>query len=890
MKKNVVLILAFCFSGWLFSQSPLEVLVDADFEAVSIETVLESLKKHPDIIISYSPELSNLKRKVRCQEAQVPLKTVLTKILNNTDLSFKEIGKQVVIFKDLTIKVKKRQTIYGYIEDSTTGERLIGANIFPDDNYLQGTTSNRFGFFSLSIPSGIQSLRIQYLGYEDYTIKQTLEDGKIITIKLIPFKTELGSVTITGKRFSPDNIEPITEIDKAALELMPALGGETDLMRVINFQPGVQTGAEGIGGTHVRGGGADQNLILLDDAPVYNPAHTWGIYSIFDHNAVQNIRFYSHGFPSRYGGRLSSIIDVRTKDGNKLEYEKKFEIGLLSSKFSLEGPIIKNKASFFISGRGSLTGLYSRAYYANRRSIDGNNGTINYWFYDINSKINYSPNSKNRFHLSFYSGADIFRDDIGEDIFSADTSVLFKAQFDRSYNQRWGNNIGSFRWNRTVSKKLFANFTMTYSKFENETKEDRDVIIRKNEEIIEIQSNRQQFNSNIEDRTVKLDFDYYNNSNATTRFGIQAKQFRFQPGIVDIFSDNIDVNIDRDTFQRALDTLWEQGEIQTNQVSAYFGYDQNFLKKGNFRIGGFGTQYHVEDTSYLAFEPRIGVSWQANEEAATGVNFESMTQFLHLLSPYTIGLPEDIWVTSTKSIRPQRSYQISYWQSFKLKSGTQFGISAYYKKMWNLIDVKDVLVYRFNANDWEDVTTVGKGLAYGMEWNFSKKWGGWLQTDINYTYAKSKREFEELNFNGAEFPYRYDRRHSANVLAVGKINKRLTLSAAFSFGTGLAITQPIGDFIITPVNFPPINIRRFDTRNGARMPFYHKLDLGGDYKWIGTIGEQQIKFSVHNIYLRKNAIFYELRRDENEQGEIDEIIHKRFILPLLPAFSYSVKF
>ena len=886
MKKNVILIISFFLSSWLLGQSSLDILVDVNFKDFSLESAFKELNENSEIQISYSSELIAIEKEVNLYGKQLTLKEVLESLLNETNLSFKPVGKQIVVFKDISLAIKKRFPVFGYVEDAETGERLIGANIFASNDMFQGVTSNGFGYFSVSLLEGDIDIMARYIGYENFVLKIKHKNSHFIIIKLKPASTDLGLVLVKGKRFEDGKLNPATTIDKEHMNLLPALGGETDLMRTINMKAGVQSGAEGIGGTHVRGGGSDQNLILLDDAPVYNPSHTWGIYSIFDNNSIKDARVFTNGFPARYGGRLSSVVDVRTKDGNNHNYERELEIGLLSGKYSFEGPIVKDKASFIFSGRRSFTGLYSDIYFSNLREENGAEGSIDYHFYDVNAKLNYSPNTKNRLHLSFYKGGDSFDDNYLRKTFDELTTGRFKNDL----IQDWGNTIGTFRWNRTISNKMFGNLSMTYSKFDYLSKESRVAVIREQGQIIEEQNSFRQYNSNIEDRTIKMDFDYFPNRNYITKFGVQGTLYKFQPGIVNVYSDNFDIPVNSETLERGLDSLWEQGAINASQASAYLEQELKFLKNGSLTLGAFSTIFSEESKNWFSIEPRLRLSWKWNDRFANGINVESMTQYLHLLSPYSIGLPEDIWVSTTDSIPPQNANQFTFWNTLNLKSGEKFSLSGYYKDMKNLIDVKDELAYQFNANDWEEVAVIGKGIAYGVEFEASKTWIGKIETDLNYTYSFSNRQFDELNNNGVEFPYQYDRRHAVNFTGIFHVSNKLKLSTAYTFGTGLWITQPVANYVITPINFPPVNIRRIDSRNNTRMPSFHRLDIGGTYEWSQNELVQKIKFSIHNVYLRQNPIFYEIRKEKNEEGLDEEKLYHRYVPPILPSFSYNLRF
>ncbi len=856
-------------------QNPLEKRVSISFEPSDLGTALETIGKLAKVEISYSRNILPDSTFVEYDRMDVPLQAVFSAIFDGTDLDVKAIGEQLVIFRKEKISSNEKYTISGYVEDAETGERLLGANIYNTQGE-QGTYSNSFGFFSLTLPEGAVNIVISYIGFEDFQMPLKL-DKNIFRSFQLRRDLLLGTVEINSKDFkdnSNPNVEPVSPKE---IEQMPTMGGETDLMRVINMKSGVQSGAEGVGGIHVRGGSSDQNLVLLDDAPVYNPTHTWGVFSVFNSSAIQSADFYKGGFTAKHGGRLSSVTDIRTKDGNKKKFGSEIEMGLLSGKISLEGPIVKNKASFFLSGRRSFTDVYSRIYYQNRRENRGETGTIRYYFYDLNGKLNFQLDEKNRFHLSYYSGKDVYRD---EAIFS--TQVIDTSTLDqRFFNQDWGNQVAAFRWNRTFNKKLFGNLTLTYSRFDYASTDRRNIVLRKlGVKFLEL-LNLDRKNSNIEDRTAKVDFDYFHNPSQTSKFGLKFTRYRFQPGIVDISEDILDTGIDEETIEQ-LDAYWRLEQLQPEAFSIYGDHEMQFLERGKVGIGLNVPAFKIHEKIWQAIEPRIRLNWRWTDELSTGGSFERMTQFLHLLSPNVIGLPTDIWVSSTENIRPQTSIQYSLWLAYKNSKSFEFKVEAFHKNMNDLIEFKQTNTLEINAANWEPNAVTGVGESKGIEAQAAFRFGR-LDGQVNYTISKTTRQFDELNL-GQVFPYRYDRRHVGNALISTALTDNFNLSATFAYGSGLAISLPVGSYVSVPgVDLPPIDVFTVTERNSVRMPEYHRLDFGATYSWQSSQfkGTQKIKFGIYNVYFRKNPVTYQLGADRRYE--------QLFVPPFIPAFSYVLK-
>jgi hypothetical protein len=660
------------------------------------------------------------------------------------------------------------------------------------------------------------------------------------------------------------------------LKLTPSLGGEADLLQTLTVQPGVQTGAEGVGGFYVRGGSSDQNLVLLDDVPVYHPFHAWGVYSIFNTAAIQRASFYKDGFPSRYAGRLSSVLDVRTRDGNSKQFGFENEVGLVSAKTLLEGPIFKDKASFIVSARRALLDFYSEPYFRSVRQSEGIDGTIKYRFYDLNGKLNVTPDARNKLFFTYYQGHDGYDDFQNIQKISLDTQAVFNS----TQIQGWGNTILALRWNRLWSSKLFSNTTLTFSEFAYESKTQSSHDIFQNSNPLLQQFSLSQYNSNIQDRTLKIDFDYFPASAGIVRFGGRVTQYRFQPGIVSVSEDVKSNQGLKDSLSSSLDTFWRRSQMESVEYSAYGERNFKIREQLSGTAGLFLSAFQNRGDNFLSAQPRLSLASRFAERWIIGVNFEAMTQFLHLLTATSIGLPNDIWVSTTRLVKPQRSWQVSMFAMVDLDSELKLKGQIYYKQMRNLVAFEDASTVLVNAANWESQVEQGRGSSYGLEFDIKKSFG-LFEFALRYTFSKANRQFENDNA-GAAYPFRYDRRHTLNLQIIRPFGKKWRLSAQWFFASGIATTLPVGTYVTVPgISLPPIQVFTFDSPNAFRLPYYHHLDLNATYRFAGKRLSHTLQFGIFNIYFRKNPIYYELREDNQ--------YYQRFIPPLLPSFSYSVK-
>ncbi|MEL6657611.1 MAG: carboxypeptidase-like regulatory domain-containing protein [Bacteroidota bacterium] len=766
-------------------------------------------------------------------------------------------------------------TISGYLEDGSTGEKLIAANVF-DARSGAGAVTNTYGFFSLTLPADSVELSFSYIGYQTHSESFLLTENRTLNVTLSPY-VELATVEVTAER--SERIEQQTQMSRVEVPVeqikrIPALLGEVDVLKALQLLPGVQSGGEGQNGLYVRGGSPDQNLVLLDGVPVYNVSHLLGIFSVFNADAIKNVTLTKGGFPARYGGRLSSVLEINMKEGNMQEWHGEGSIGLISSKLTLQGPIQKGKTSFLISGRRTYADLIFKpiikASTPPEESID-----VGLYFYDLNAKLQHKVNDQHRIFLSAYTGADVFTNRY-EDEFGA-----FEGGID------WGNLISALRWNWQISPKLFANTTLTYSKYE-----------------IDIGAGSENFNedgpdekfsalyvSGIEDVGGKIDFDFIPNPKHYVRFGAGWTNHTYRPGALNFeLSDGEDFS---------LDTLLGSQNSYSNE---FFLYAEDDFSIGPLKInaGIHASAFAVEDEFYTSLQPRLGLRYLLNNDIALKAGFSTMTQFINLLTSEALTLPTDLWVPSTAQIKPQESWQVALGAAKTIADEYELSAEVYYKEMDNVISFKEGASFLFGLeNDWQSKVTQGDGDSYGLELFFQKKRGrttGW----IGYTLSWNNREFAEIN-SGRRFPFRYDRRHDISIVVNHDFSEKIGLSAAWVYGTGNAIT--LNTITYPTAAYPGFNggqpffgeIETGGEKNAFRMSNYHRLDLSIEFRKKKPKWERKWVVGLYNAYYHRNP-YYVIADSEpvrDSQGNIvDErrVFKEISILPIIPSVSYQFKF
>lgn len=770
---------------------------------------------------------------------------------------------------------QEKRTISGTITEAKTGEKIVGAIVF-DTVSKKGVGTNEYGFYSLTIPNEDLVLRISFSGMETQYL--SVPKGiNTLNVKLTEKTTTTSEVVVVGsvhREIESSNSGSI-QIQMDKVEKLPIILGEKDIMRVVQLLPGVKTGGEASSGLYVRGGSPDQNLILLDGVPIYNASHLFGFFSTFNSDAISGMTLIKGGFPARYGGRASSVLDIRMKEGNMNNYNVEGSVGLIASRILVEGPIVKNKTSFAFSARRTYIDMLYRPFLVAFQQIDAG-----YFFHDVNAKVQHKINDKHHLYLSGYFGLD--RVFVKEKPYSWYDFDGTQHKNQSQSRLEWGNRIGALRWNYKISPKLFMNTTATYSRYKfNVGLEDR-TDIKRPDGSKELELFAFGLNSGIQDWGLKSDLTYVPDPNHSIRFGVSETFHTFTPGISFFNAQGGGLSIDS-TF----------GSIKqySHELSYYVEDDWKISNRLKVNVGLHGSSFFTNGKSYHIPQPRLSANYKLDDKSSVKIGASSMAQYLHLLTNTGIGLPTDLWVPATDRVKPITSYQFSAGYYRELTPSLVVSVEGYYKKMNNLIQYKEGVSFIAGSTDWQERVTVGQGWAYGGEFFLEKKEGkftGW----IGYTLSWSVRQFDELNF-GNPFFHRYDQRHDLNVALTYDLNDTWDFGVVFVYGTGNAITLPNQNYNIAP-NTPGYmsnwmwspQVSNFDQMNDYRMPAYHRLDVGANRKKDTNYGHSITSISFYNVYNRMNAFY--LFQGYNDAGF--KTLKQVSLFPIIPSISWKFKF
>lgn len=766
----------------------------------------------------------------------------------------------------------KKTTLSGYVKDAASGEALLGASLYLKEN-LKGTTANTYGFYSLTVEPGQYTLVCSFIGYENFSQSVDLTQDKTLNIELLRLSVQAGVVEVTDER-NKQNTESTrmgtVELQMEDVKKLPVLFGEVDILKTLTLLPGVQSSGEGNSGLYVRGGGPDQNLILLDGATVYNASHLFGFFSVFNSDAIKSVNLVKAGMPAQYGGRLSSVLDITMKEGNMKRWEVEGGLGAIASRLTVQGPVIKNKLAVIASGRRTYFDVIARPFISKNSPLRGSG----YYFYDFNAKINYQISDKDRLFLSGYFGRDVFTFKNRETAFSA---VNF-----------WGNATTTLRWNHQYSKKLFSNVTALFTDYKFQFDGDQNNF-------------RFKLFSGVRDYGLKADFNYYPVSGHEIRFGAEYLNHRFEPSNVTFASQILDVKPP------------EPIRYHSNEASVYISDDWDATRRLRLNLGLRATFYafngrfvrYVKDVlgatvdtlyygrgalikPYFRPEPRLAARFLIHENASVKASYAINWQYIQLASRATISLPFDVWLPTTEYVVPQFSQQVAvgYYQNF-WEDMLEASVEAYYKPMRNLIEFQDGADPAQNLNSNIDNTLVqGKGKAWGVEFFLRKsrgKWNGW----IGYTLAWTNRTFPQLN-EGRTFWAKYDRRHDLSVVASYDIAPRWNVSAVFVFATGNTLTLPVNLYFLEERL-----VTEFAERNSYRFAPYHRLDLAATY----VLSKPQKKFhssltlSIYNVYSRLNPFFIYYNASGNlTEGTFRLQARQVSLFPIIPTITWNFKY
>lgn len=768
----------------------------------------------------------------------------------------------------------QKYTVSGYIKDTTNGEVLIGANVF-DLKSSSGTSSNTYGFYSLTLPKDSVNLVYSYVGYQPQTARLLLTQDTVISIELSE-SALLDEIVISASE--ADKIQEVTQMSSISVPVeqiksLPAFLGEVDVLKTLQLLPGVQSGNEGTSGLYVRGGGPDQNLILLDGVPVYNASHLFGFFSVFNADAINNVQLIKGGFPARYGGRLSSVIDISMKEGNMKEFHGEGSLGIIAGKLTLEGPIVKDKTSFIISGRRTWIDVLARPLI--RSQTDGEE-TVGYYFYDLNAKVNHKFSDRDRLYLSAYLGDDRFYaryqyEDINNGV---------ELEDEDEAGLQWGNITSALRWNHMFTPKLFSNTTLTYSRYRFDiNNEYRYEYLDDSGNGVLVDQGLARYLSGIEDFAAKIDFDFIPSPQHYVRFGVSAIRHTFRPGALNVrYNDEVS--------EETIDTTLGSQETDAVEFAAYVEDDLELGRRLKFNIGLHFSGFRVNDEFYTSIQPRIAGRYLLNEQLSLKVSYVQMAQFIHLLTNSGIGLPTDLWVPATDQVRPQTAQQWALGGAYNWTSGYEISLEGYYKDMRNLIEYREGANFIDVNEDWQNKVAVGDGRSYGAELLIQKKQGrttGWL----GYTLSWTDRQFEELNF-GERFPYKYDRRHDLGVAVVHQWRERIDLSATWVFGSGNAITLPTAIYSGRGNSFFGGSIYDYGERNSYRMRAFHRLDASITFHKKTRWGKRAWVLGVYNAYSRRNPFYLYL--DESSDPSRESQFRQVSLFPIIPSISYRFNF
>lgn len=760
-----------------------------------------------------------------------------------------------------------KYTFNGYVRDSISGESVIAATITIDGKTV---SSNAYGFYSVTLPEGEYDVTVSHVSYITTSFHIRLKENAEQNILLQPKSAALNEVVVFSKKRDA-NVRNAQmgkiDLSVAQIKTIPAFMGEVDILKAIQLLPGVQTAGEGNSGFYVRGGGPDQNLIILDDAVVYNTGHLFGFFSIFNSDAIKNISLIKGGMPAQYGGRLSSVLDVTMKDGNSNKFQTEGGIGLIASRFSVQGPIQKNKASFIVSGRRTYIDVLAKPFISKESNAYGSG----YYFYDLNAKINYRFSEKDKLYLSGYFGRDVFT--------YRDKKLSFRADIP------WGNSTGTLRWNHVFNRKLFANTTLVYNDY--------------NFSFGAAQNNFEiKLASGIKDATGKIDFDFYPSGQHKVKFGGLATYHKFIPNVTSGHQDSVIFKPSNEGVKYALENAlyvqddWDiSDKIKMNYGLRWSSFSQigpyiRYIKDANQNKLDSTVYSRFENVkAYSGLEPRATLRYAINGSTSVKTSVTRNLQFIHLVSNAGTTLPTDLWAPSTFRVKPQISWQYAA-GVFKNFSNNEYETSVefYYKQMRNQIEYREG--YSPSLRDPEEEFVFGKGWSYGSEF-FVNKTRGRLTGWIGYTLSWTWRQFPDLN-SGEKYPAKYDRRHDLSVVATYEVNNKWKLGSVFIYATGNATSLPERFYVVNGVL-----TQEYSAINKYRLPSYHRLDISATYtpqKKNKKVQSYWV-FSIYNVYNRKNPYFIYFDQSGSAYNGTLKIQAKQVSLfPVLPSVTWNFRF
>ncbi len=829
-------------------------------ENALIKQIFSDFNAQFRIQFAYSTDQINIERKVSLHLNNATLEQACDALFKGTNIEYTINGNQVILFKNLNYTY----TISGRIREKSTGELLIGViiNTIP---IKAGCISNGYGFYSLGLPEGKYKLQFQLIGFKTWIKEVTVEDATSMDIELEP-SSNLNEVLISGE-YSQNRLRlNMVEVPLKAIAEVPMILGEKDVLKYMMLMPGLQKGNEGNSYLYVRGGSHDQNLVLMDDAVIYNAYHLYGLSSLFTGSELRNAELVKGGFSSKYGGRLSSVLNMSLKDGNRERFSGEVSSGIISSHLILEGPIIKNKASFMVSGRRSYINEASRIVAQTKEQV------LDYSFYDVHGKISADITPKDRIMFSAYFGNDIFAN-------NSETEVTLTQQED---GVNWGNRVANLRWNHQFSKRFFSNTSASYSYYFS-----RLALGQFNKPMNTIESSI--LSSSISDFSIKSDWDYSLGGFQLLKFGAGLIQHRVKPS-TSYYKRNIETT-----------TIVYDSAIAHNEF-LYGEYENIFWQKWKV-TAGLRVAFYQNNVSYIRPEPRFNTSYSFKQNWEIAASYSSMNQFLHLISSFNgIGFPSDVWLTTNEQIKPQESQLVTLGIKKNNIAQSQFSasIESYYKQIDHMAVMREggsfflllpLIQNEAFVEDWRSLLNQGQATSYGIEW-LVRKDGPKLSGFVSYTWSKTMMQVDAINF-GNPYVANYDRRHDFSVYLNYKFGKRFSASTNWIFGTGYPMSLPSGKYVPIQNNssFGGFSQNYYESKNTIRMENFHRLDLSVQYEHnLGKKLTGLLSISVYNTYNRANPFYYEMNSRDEENGDFTQVLKRNSLFPIMPSVSYTIKY
>jgi len=782
----------------------------------------------------------------------------------------------LVFIIPLNVSFAQSLVISGYVTDASNGEVLVGTNVFAI-NLQQGTTTNQYGFFSLTIPSDSAAIRFSHQGFEALTLGFKHPKQEVHRIQLLPKVIAFDSLLV----IEADEYDGLhqqvqmssMEVSMEEVEALPALLGETDLLKVFQLMPGIQSGVEGSTGLYIRGGTPGQTLILLDGATVYNAGHLFGFMSTFNTDAINTATVLKGGFPSRYGGRLSGVLDVTMREGNRNKFEGRGAVGLVASRVTVEGPLFNGRSSFIVSVRRTYLDLITWGF----QKLIGSDYIQGYHFYDVNAKWNMDVTSKDRVFVSFYAGRD--------KAYEHDRTSFAPGETDQSsFELDWNNVTLTSRWNRVFNSRLFSNMTILLSHFQSGILEELKYKTETNigpfgDRYTNTGTFGDRYTNGLTDVSIKTDLEYFPHRDHHVRFGAMGTYHQFTPSIQRHHEFESALNIDT--------TIVIPVKVSTSEWSAYAEDEITLSRKLKANVGVHISGYVTQNSTYTSVQPRVSTSYLLPRDWAFKISYAQMQQYIQLLSNSGSGLPTDLWLPSTTDIPPQKAWQLATGIERTIdRYALDVSLEGYYKQMDGVIAYKEGGNLVGSNQNWEDAVTIGRGWTYGAEFYVRRKRGqttGW----ISYTLSYSHRRFSDLN-EGRVFPHRYDRRHDISIALVRELGRR-KISVIWVYSTGHAVTLSTSRY-----THEGAIIDLYSEHNGFRVPAYHRLDLSLHFPRDSAKPSEFI-LSFYNMYSRRNTFFIETKDNQNVDPYIgyyneQRTIKKFTLFPIIPSLSYRFYF